>query len=100
MVLKKFFILLLFIGNEWITAPILMKFLEDYCYAFVNNLNIFNVNAKFLFNSVSIYIMPMVNPDGVDLATNNLNMYSVAYSKVLNISKQFPDIPFPSRMEG
>ena len=63
MVLRKFFIQVLFIGNEWITAPVLMKFLEDYCYAYDNNLNIFNVNSKFLFENVSIYIMPMVNPD-------------------------------------
>ena len=63
MVLRKFFIQVLFIGNEWLTAPVLMKFLEDYCYAYDNNLNIFNVNSKFLFENVSIYIMPMVNPD-------------------------------------
>ena len=77
-----------------------MKFIQDYCIAYVNNSNLYDYSIRDIFNNVSIYIMPMVNPDGVDLATNNLNMYSVAYSNVLNISKQFPDIPFPSRMES
>ena len=52
-------------ANEWITSPILMKFLADYCYCYQNNLNIYNVSARALYNSTSIYIMPMVNPDGV-----------------------------------
>ena len=42
-----------------------MKFLADYCYSYQNNLNIYNVSARNLYNSTSIYIMPMVNPDGV-----------------------------------
>ena len=86
-------------ANEWITSTLLMKFVEDYCISYTNNSQLYGYSIDNLFNSVSIYIMPMVNPDGVDLATNNLNMYSVAYSNVLNISKQFPDVPFPSRME-
>ena len=61
--LKKSFTLEPFIGNEWITSTLLMNFIEDYCFAYVNDLNIFNVNARILFNNVSIYIMPMVNPD-------------------------------------
>ena len=54
---KKFFTLAQFIGNEWITTTLLMKFIEDYCFSYVNNSNIFNVNARFLFNNVSIYII-------------------------------------------
>ena len=96
MALKKSFILLLFIGNEWITAPVLMKFLEDYCYAYDNNLNIFNVNSKFLFENVSIYIMPMVNPDGVDLVTGEISSNSSLYTNTKLIADNYPTIPFPS----
>lgn len=52
-------------ANEWITSPVLMKFLADYCYSYQNNLNFYNVRARDLYNSTSIYIIPMVNPDGV-----------------------------------
>ena len=87
-------------ANEWITSVLLMKFIEDYCIAYNNNSRLYGYSVRRLFNSVSIYIMPMVNPDGVDLVTGNLNKSSLAYLNVLNISRQFPDIPFPNRMEG
>ena len=54
-------------ANEWICSPLLMKFLADYCYCFVNNLPIYGVNSKSLYNNTTIYIMPMVNPDGITL---------------------------------
>ena len=87
-------------ANEWITSVLLMKFIEDYCVAYNNNSRLYGYSVRRLFNSVSIYIMPMVNPDGVDLVTGNLNKTSLAYLNALNISRQFPDIPFPSRMES
>ena len=93
---NKFFILLLFIGNEWITSTLLMKFLEDFCFCYVNNLNIFNINARNLFNSVSIYIMHMVNPDGVDLVTGEISPNSSIYTNTKLIADQYPTIPFPS----
>ena len=54
-------------ANEFITTPVLMKFIEDFCYAYVNNLNIYGYNARDIFNYCTIYIMPMVNPDGIGL---------------------------------
>ena len=85
-----------FHANEWITSVILMKFIEDYSYAYVNNTSIYGYNIRNLFNNFSIYIMPTVNPDGVDLVTGSLSTISYSYENVLNISKNFPNIPFPS----
>lgn len=83
-------------ANEWITAPLLMKFLENLSKSYVNNLNIFGVNSRELYDNVSLYIVPMVNPDGVDLVTGLLSESSWAYINAKQISSNFPDIPFPS----
>lgn len=92
----KYSIQELSIGNEWITAPLLIKFIKDFCFAYSRNLAIYNKSAKSIYNNSSIYIIPMVNPDGVDLVTKSISMSSKAFIKAQNISKKFANIPFPN----
>lgn len=73
-----------------------MKFLENLSKSYVNNVPIFGVNAKELFSNVSLYLMPMINPDGVDLVTGLITENSWAYRNAKEISNNFPEIPFPS----
>ena len=73
-----------------------MKFIEDYCNSYVNNSSLYGYSVRNLFNSASIYIMPMVNPDGVDLVNGYINQNSPVYQNAVAISRHFPDIPFPS----
>lgn len=85
-----------FHANEWITSLILMKFLEQYSQAFVNNTNIFGYNAKELYYKTTLYVVPMVNPDGVDLVTVGEKVGDNVYEKAKNIADNFPGIEFPS----
>jgi len=57
---------------EWITSPLLMKFCESFLKAYVDGTSIRGYNPGEIWNRSSIYIMPMVNPDGVDLVLNGL----------------------------
>lgn len=54
-------------ANEWITSLVLLEFMYDYCNAVQSNSSIWNFSARRLFETVSIYLVPMVNPDGVIL---------------------------------
>ena len=92
---KEVFYSASFHANEWITSPVLMKFLADFCYCYVNNLPIFGINARDIYNSCTIYIMPMVNPDGVNLVTGEISPNSSLYTNTMLIANNYPSIPFP-----
>ena len=82
-------------ANEYITSIVLNKFLSDYCFSYKNNYKMFNYPARLLFEKTSLYIVPMVNPDGVDLVTGKFETDSPVYNFAKNISNSFPSIPFP-----
>lgn len=82
-------------ANEWINSIVLMKFLEDLCDAYVSNSNIFGKNAISIFNSCSLYICPMCNPDGVDLVNGSISSSNV-YNTTQEIAKSYPQIDFPN----
>lgn len=83
-------------ANESITTNVLMKFIEDFCIAYVNNSNIYNINARSIFNYSSIYIVPMCNPDGVNLVNGYYPIGSSVYIQAEEIANRYPDIEFPS----
>ena len=92
---KEVFYSASFHANEWITSSLLMKFMKELCLAYISNSTIYGYNAASLFSSVSLYIVPMVNPDGVNIVTGGY-LPEHAYSNVVQISKNFPNIPFPN----
>lgn len=82
-------------ANEWITTPILLKFAEDYLKAISENGSIEGENAQDLYESKSLYLIPLVNPDGVDLVTGALAADNEYYIAARSIAAEYPSIPFP-----
>ena len=85
-----------FHANESITTNLLMKFIENYCSAIRLGSTIYGFDARNLFDTVSIYIIPMVNPDGVNLVNGAFPQDSTIYNRAKIISNNFESIPFPS----
>jgi len=59
-----------FHANEWITTPILMTFLNDYCLSLTNQISIRGLVMVPIYQQTMLSIVPMVNPDGVSLVLN------------------------------
>ncbi|MGI6707203.1 MAG: M14 family metallopeptidase [Clostridia bacterium] len=68
---------------EWITTPLLMKFIENFSRAYSRGQRIRGYNLEQIWNSSSIYIIPMVNPDGVDLVLEGLDPRNPYYNDLL-----------------
>lgn len=69
---------------EWITAPLLMSFVENFLEAYSKGVNIRGYNLKDIWEMSSIYIIPMVNPDGVDLVLEGLKPSNPYYEQLLS----------------
>ena len=82
-------------ANEWLTATVLLKFIEDYAEALQNDGEIGGINARELYQSATISLVPMVNPDGVDLVTGAIEAGSDQYERAREFADFYPNIPFP-----
>jgi g-D-glutamyl-meso-diaminopimelate peptidase len=94
-----------FHANEWITTPVLLKFVENFAESYADSLQkkntgtIGGVSAEKLFEKYRLYVVPMVNPDGVDLVNGILSPgsdYAEAYAQAAQIGAEYKGIPFPS----
>ena len=82
-------------GNEWITTPLLLKFLESYAKAEAEDGQIAGHGARERYQNATLHLMPMVGPDGVDIATGALNT-GPEYEYAVYLSQHYPHIPFPT----
>lgn len=72
-----------FHANEWITTLSIMTFLNDYGLALTNRGDIRGVNMLSLYEAITLSLVPMVNPDGVNLVLNGSPANEPDRSRVL-----------------
>ena len=81
-------------ANEWLTSLVLLKFAEDLAEAIQNNGRIYGVLAKNVAAASTLYLIPMVNPDGVDLVVGAIPPESAPYQEAEKLAAFYPEIPF------
>ena len=82
-------------ANEWITTPVLLKFAEELAAAMEAGGEIFGTEANQLADTATIYMVPMVDPDGVDLVTGAIEPGTLQYETARRLADNYPAIPFP-----
>ena len=61
-------------GLEYLTAAFLIKFVSNYTVKLMTETEYFGYDIKRLYSDITVYVVPMVNPDGVDIALNGLDI--------------------------
>ncbi len=82
-------------ANEWITAPVLLKFAEELAAAEEADGVLFGRSARSITEEATIYMVPLVDPDGVDLVVGAIEKGSVPYEIARSLADNYPQIPFP-----
>jgi g-D-glutamyl-meso-diaminopimelate peptidase len=59
-----------FHANEWITTMTLMNLIHNYLLSYKTGFSFLGHDPRDLYEQVQLSIVPMVNPDGVDLVLN------------------------------
>ncbi|MFC5529894.1 M14 family metallopeptidase [Cohnella yongneupensis] len=70
-------------ANEWITSLLLMRFADDYAKACRGRTQIGGKQARDLYNRTTLWIVPMVNPDGVELVQQGVTPKHPYYKELM-----------------
>ncbi len=82
-------------GNEWITAPLLLKFVEALAEGITVGGKLWGVDARTIQKAATIHTVAMVDPDGVDLVTGGIAPGTLEYASAESLAARYPGIPFP-----
>ena len=62
-------------GMEWMTTVLLLRFIREYCEAYRQGRRLFSINPNYLFSTRLLCIVPMLNPDGVELQLHGADSF-------------------------
>ena len=76
---------------EWLTSLILMRFVEDFCKSYIFKERLYGYDPEYILHTRTIYIIPMLNPDGVDLVLNGVGEYNPVRSRLIQMNNNSED---------
>ena len=72
-------------GLEYLTSAFLMKFVSNYTVHLMTDCKYFECNVSDLCDKLTLYIIPMLNPDGVDIAVNGLDITNRYHRELISL---------------
>jgi len=81
---KKIFINCAHHGLEYLTSAFILNFLRNYADAYKSGTDIQGRSAALLYKNTTLYVVPMVNPDGVDIAVNGVDITNPFHRKLIS----------------
>lgn len=73
-------------GMEWMTATILLRFCEDLLLAKQNGKAVYNLCPDCFWESHTLYVLPMLNPDGVEYQLHGVDAENPLYQRLLTMN--------------
>ena len=73
-------------GTAGVTAGVLLDFIADYLKQLERRSTVFEYAMRYLFEQRKIYILPMLNPDGVEYALNGVDPQNPIRERVLRMN--------------
>jgi len=70
-------------GMEWITSLVLMRFVKDICECFREKRYFYRYSSSLFLQAHSIWILPMLNPDGVEYQIHGVSQDNPLRERVL-----------------
>ena len=70
-------------GMEWLTSLLLVRFTEELCALLDRNATAHGISLKLLLQTHKLYIVPMLNPDGVDYQIHGPDTEHPLFERVL-----------------
>ena len=78
-------------GMEWITSLLLMRFLKDLCECAQSGGSPYKLSLDLLLKTHRLYIVPMLNPDGVGYQIHGVSPDNPIYDRVLAMNRSNTD---------
>lgn len=76
---------------ERLTSALLLRFTEELCEYFSKGRQQYGISAEYIFKTRCIYIIPMLNPDGVEIALHGADAAPLLKDRLIKINRGSDD---------
>ncbi len=78
-------------GMEWMTSVLLLRFINEFCEIYRKQASIYRTSLSMLWEQYTFYIIPMLNPDGVEYQLHGVREDNPLYERLLKMNGNDPD---------